>query len=496
MLYLSTDSARYAMLRQLCFILLLLTQSVVGAQATIESANCAAQPPATKASCGYVSLPQDYADLAAGRVEIYYTQIHSRGDKPDPLVYLVGGPGSSGTQLLPVSYEKYLRAFADKRDIIIIDQRGTGLSTPSLYCREALFRLGDILESSHQEHAELLLEILTDCQRRLARQGLRFDTFHSENNARDVVNALLALGYERWNLVGVSYGSRLALTMMRDFPQYLRSVILDSVYPPQADIYVDAYYNGERALAVLFEACAASRGCNNRYPNLRATFYHVYAQLNEMPLLVEYKPPDSRLLTIEISGYRLYDWVFSWLYEVDAIRMIPKLVYELSRGRTRSAAPMGALFEQSMASLSLGMHYSVQCQEEYGAAQRDYAELVAAHPHLAGFLAYPVEGPTTLPQLCELWGAAARDDNANQPVRSDVPTLLLSGNYDPITPPDYAEMAAETLSSAYSYVLPHVGHAVLRSDECAVDIAVAFIKQPLTEPDSRCIASAQPMRFR
>lgn len=484
------------MLRKLCLFALLLTQSIVGAQATIESADCAAQPPGTVASCGYVTLPQDYADPSGRRVEIYYTQIHSRGDNPDPLVYLVGGPGSSGTHLLPVSYEKYLHAFAAERDIIIIDQRGTGLSNPPLYCREALFRLGDILESPHEEHAELLLEILGDCQRRLAKQGVQFDTFHSANNARDVVNVLLALGYERWNLVGVSYGTKLALTMMRDYPQFLRSVILDSVYPPQADIYMDAYYSGERALDVLFEACAASPSCNGRYPNLRAVFYRLYAQLNDMPMLAEYQPPDSRRLTIEISGYRLYDWVFSWLYEVDAIRLIPKLVFELASGRTRSIVPMGALFEQSMVTLSLGMHYAVQCQEEYGSAQRDYARLVAAHPHLRGFLAYPVEGQATLPQLCELWGVPARPDKVNQAVHSDVPALLLSGNYDPITPPEYADIASRTLSSAYAYVLPHVAHAALRSDDCAVGIAVAFISQPLVEPDSSCIARTQPMRFR
>ncbi|MCY4147305.1 MAG: alpha/beta fold hydrolase, partial [Chloroflexi bacterium] len=429
------------MLRKFCFFaLLLLTQLSVGAQATIESATCAASPSGTIASCGYVTLPQDYANPAGGRVEIYYTQIHSRGANPDPLVYLVGGPGSSGTHLLPVSYEKYLRAFATERDIVIIDQRGTGLSNPLLYCREAFFRLDEILESPHEERAELQLGILDDCQERLARQGVQFDAFHSANNARDVVNVLLALGYERWNLVGVSYGSRLALTMMRDYPQYLRSVILDSVYPPQADIFIDTYYSGERALDVLFDACAASPSCSARYPNLRAVFYRLYAQLNDMPMLADYQPADSRRLTIEISGYRLYDWVFSWLYEVDAIRRIPSLVFELARGRTRSITPMGAQFEQSLASLSLGMHYTVQCQEEYGSAQRDYASLVAAHPHLRGFLAYAVESPATLPRLCDIWGAAPLPESVNQAVHSEVPTLLLSGNYDPITPPAYADI--------------------------------------------------------
>ncbi len=478
-------------------ILLLLAASLVDAQGLIERAECVSQPEGTVASCGYISLPLDYAQPAGTRIEIYYTQLHSLGDKPDPLVYLVGGPGSSGTQLMSISYERYLKAFAPERDIIIIDQRGTGMSNPPLYCREALFRLGDILASAHDQHAELLLEILSNCRDRLAGNGVQFEAFHSTNNARDVVNVLLALGYKRWNLVGVSYGTRLALEIMRESPQHLRSVILDSVYPPQADIYVDAYYHGERALDVLFEACASSSSCDTRYPQLRALFYRLYDQLNETPLYAPYKPPNARRVMIEISGYRLYDWVFSWLYEVPAIQLIPKLLYELARGRADNAANVGAVFESAMTSLSLGMHYTVQCQEEYAMLPaRDYAALLAAHPHLTGFLAYPVEGQATLARLCEMWGGYSRPLSANEAVHSEVPTLLLSGDYDPITPPAYADMAAETLGNAYNIKLPHVGHAVLRSDDCAVEIAVAFIDEPHEEPNDSCIEGMQPLRFR
>ena len=271
---------------------------------------------------------------------------------------------------MQTSFNKYLRAFASDRDIIVIDQRGTGLSNPPLYCREALFRLDDILQSHHADYAELVLEILTDCHQRLAAKGVQFDTFHSENIARDVVNVLLSLGYEQWNLVGVSYGSRLALTMMRDHPQYLRSVILDSVYPPQADIYLDAYFNGERALTALFSACETSVECSARYPDLEALFYQLYHQLNQAPLVAKYQPRGYQELSIEISGYRMYDWVFSWLYEVDSIRLIPRLVDDLARGRTQDAVQIGVIYEAAMTSLSLGMHYTVQCQEEYGSTQR------------------------------------------------------------------------------------------------------------------------------
>ncbi len=488
------------MIPKLIIVALMLAMSLgaASAQDIIEQADCIARPAGHLARCGYVTLPQDYDTPGQSKVEIYYTLIQSRGGapQPDPLVYLVGGPGSSGTQLLQTSFDKYLRAFASDRDIIVIDQRGTGLSNPPLYCREALFRLDEILQSHHADYAALVLEILTDCHQRLSAKGVQFGAFHSENIARDVVNVMLSLGYERWNLVGVSYGSRLALTMMRDHPQYLRSVILDSVYPPQADIYLDAYYNGERALAALFAACATSADCKDRYPDLEALFHQLYRQLNHKPLLAKLTPPDYRELSIEISGYRMYDWVFSWLYEVDSIRLIPRLLDELARGQTEEPARIGVIYEAAMTSLSLGMHYTVQCQEEYGSTQqRDYAGMLKAHPHLSGYLRYPVEGPATLAKLCELWRAKARPALANAPVASDIPALLLSGHFDPITPPSYADQAQATLSAAFNYVLPHVGHGVLRSDRCAVRIAKAFISDPASKPDSSCIAATRAIDF-
>ncbi len=472
--------------------------AVSSAQGIHERAECLVSPTGYITRCGYVTLSQDYDRPEAGKAQIYYSLIQSPDvePQPDPLVYLVGGPGSSGTQLLDISFRKYLRDFARDRQIVVIDQRGAGLSNPPLYCREALFRLDEILQSHHAEHAELLLEILTDCHRRLSEKGVHFSSFHSENIARDVVNLMLTLGYDEWNLVGVSYGARLALTMMRDYPQHLRSVILDSVYPPQADIYLDSYYNGERALGVLFDACEASVSCDQRYPELEAVFYRLYERLNLEPARATITVPRYQELNIEISGYRLNDWAFSWLYELDSIKMMPRLIYSLARGGAEEAARIGVLYEASMTTLSLGMHYTVQCQEEYGSTpQRDYAAMLAEFPHLGGFLRYPVEGPATLSRLCDIYQAEARPPLANSPVTSAVPALLLSGEYDPITPPAYARQAASTLSASFSYTLPHVGHAVLRSHRCAVRIATDFISDPLQAPDSRCIAAIRAVEF-
>lgn len=478
--------------------LIVVMASSASAQGMVESAECVEEPYGHDSRCGYVTLPQDYENPAAGQVEIFYTLVKSASPqaKPDPLVYLVGGPGSSGTQLLLSSFRLYLRSFARERDVIVIDQRGTGFSNPPLYCREVLFRIDEILQSNHSEHAEVVLEILQECHRRLSGTDIRLETFHSANNARDIVNVLLSLGYEQWNLVGVSYGSRLALAIMRDHPQYLRSVILDSVYPPQADIFLDSFYSGERALQEVFAACEASAACSERYPDLETVFYKLYHHLNREPEITTYSPPQYKALEIEISGYRLYDWVFSWLYDVQFIKRIPNLIYDLHLGRLQDAVSVGVAHEALIRNTSLGMHYTVQCQEEHiSSSYRDYAGLIAAHPHLSGYLDYPVEGSSTLARLCGMWGAKARPDSANSPVESDVPALLLSGEFDPITPPSYADMAHETLSISYNYVLPHVGHGVLRSERCAVEIALDFVDNPVREPDSSCIADTLAIEF-
>jgi pimeloyl-ACP methyl ester carboxylesterase len=481
-------------------IVLLLSIGIgyVNAQGTRESTDCVEEPYGYVTLCGYITLPQDYDNPDTGNVEIYYIQIKSThpNPQPDPLVYLVGGPGSSGSQIFLTSFYAYLHPFAEDRDVIVLDQRGTGYSNPSLYCQEALHQLPDILQSTQETHATIVLNMLTQCHDRLSEDDIQFATFNSQNNAHDVVNVMLSLGYEEWNLVGVSYGSRLALTMMRDYPQYLRSVILDSVYPLQADLYVDAYYSGERSLSVLFDACANDTECNALYPDLETIFYDAYNDLNQFPLIVELHHPTLGPLRIELSGYRLYDWVFSWLYSNNSIKMIPRLIYELDSGNVNYLIQMGTLSESTMLLLSLGMHYTVQCQEEFiSEPNRDYATLIETYPHLDGYLSYLVEGMTTVAALCDIWQAEARSEIANTAVTSDIPTLLLTGDFDPITPPEFANLATETLSTAYNIVFPYVAHGVLRSEECSIYIALDFIDTPTSEPNMDCVAKTKPVVF-
>ena len=168
----------------------------------------------------------------------------------------------------------------------------------------------------------------------------------------------------------------------------------------------------------------------------------------------------------------------------------------MAEGHTQDPVRYGVIYEAAMTSLSLGMHYTVQCQEEYISAQnRDYAGMLRAHPaseRLPALSGRRRGDPAPALRLVAGQSPAAL---ANAPVTSDIPALLLSGNLDPITPHAYAVQAQETLSAAFSYVLPHVGHGVLRSDRCAVRMAKAFIGDPRHEPDSSCIDSTRAIDF-
>ena len=331
------------------------------------------------------------------------------------------------------------------------------------------------------------------------RRNVRFETYHSDYNARDIVNVLLALGYEA---NGIWWACRMARgwrwRSCAYYPARLRSVILDSRCIRRKLTFIwTRTSTGSAPCEKSSTPAPPAHACDERYPQLDAAFYELYHRLNRQPLQSRFSPPGmDQELDIEISGYRLYDWLFSWLYTVRNIKKIPRLIYETGAGDAEDALRNGFFYDGLAISLSLGMHYTVQCQEEHiSREERDYASVIAAYPHLSGYLNYQVEGSATLSRLCEMWRAKAQPMSANAPVKSDIPALLLSGQYDPITPAEYAAMAHEHLSAAYNFVLPHIGHGALRSHECAVAIGLAFIDAPLQEPDSGCIADIKPLAF-
>jgi pimeloyl-ACP methyl ester carboxylesterase len=466
---------------------------------TFERAACEFYPPpGTNPECGFLSVPEDRRQPGSATLGLHVAIFRATGSNPapDPLIHLSGGPGSASLDLAWYHFQQGEGRFLESRDFILFDQRGTGHSQPSLACPEADDQVPAILgqDLSIEEINALEMQAMEACRQRLAAQGINLAAYNSAASAADVEDLRIALGYDQINLYGVSYGTRLALTVMRDYPQHLRAVILDSAYPPQVNLYTGWPANAERAFDALFAACADDAACAGSYPDLEARFYRLVDALEAAPATVPVaNPTTSAEVGVVLDGDLLVDVVFSGLYRPDITAQVPRLIADVERGYYSQflQGRLGRYFDRST---SRGMQASVQCGEEIPFSP--YEELVAAAQGVQPQIAhnYTLE-LASLYTICETWGAGTPDPRENEPVTGDVPTLILAGSFDPITPPAWGQLAAQTLAQWHYVEFPNSGHWVMRTGNCPLDVATAFLNDPAVAPDTSCVQTLGPPTF-
>lgn len=453
--------------------------------------------------CGYLPVLENRADEASEdrliRLAVAVFHPPAGVTQPDPVIYLSGGPGASILKLISTQFDLLSEpVFATGRSLIVFDQRGIGRSRPALDCPEFNDLSLDLLDRkidghavSNEEMSSLVLESLGDCRQDLA-QIADLTAYNSFNSAVDVHDLSQALGYEKVNLWGGSYGTRLALEVMRRYPQDFRSVVLDAVYPPDVNLYVEAPANFQRSLTRLFESCGSNPVCNEAYPDLKTVFYDTVAHLNNEPVLREIiNPYTGETYDALISGDTLLALTFHLLYDSKVRYFIPRIIYDVSQGDFNYLdLAYGSLLALSSLS-SRGMMLSVQCREElpFGSEEVLQAE-IERHPHLAGMYQGSILGELIYP-ACETWSVGQAEKSANQPVESEIPTLILSGEFDPITPPAWGFRAAQTLENAYAYEFPGIGHGASVADKCPLNMMIAFLQNPNQEPEASCIQGMQ-----
>lgn len=475
--------------------------ATAGATATtgvprFEKNDCWFKEPAGRTvECGYLIVPEDHAKPDGQTIKLAVARFKSDASKPeaDPIVYLEGGPGGSPLKSSILSqFDVYYGPLLDKRDLILFDQRGTGYSQPALDCPEmvkmALDTLDQNLNAAQSE--ELNNKALLECHDRLVKQGVNLDVYNSAQNAADIDALRQALGYEKINLYGISYGTRLALTALRDEPAGIRSVIIDSVYTPQEDLYAGTPANGARAIEALFKACAAESGCNESFPNLRQMFFDLKAKLDKEPVKFNITLKSGEKKEMLLNGDGLVGLVFQAMYDTSALPLLPRLISDISSGNTDMAAGFEGAIVSEIDKISNGMYYAVQCKEEVpfeqqstiDSALKQYPEYAAlASPHVI--------------DACQAYGVKPASAIENQPVKSDVPTLVFSGEFDPITPPAWAEDAAKTLSKSFYFNVPRAGHGSSLSADCPRSILLTFLDDPAQKPNSDCLAEQAQGKF-
>ena len=455
-----------------------------------ERGDCTFEMPEGEAAeCGFLTVPQSRAEPDRGRVRLPVALFRSTSPnrRPDPVVYLDGGPGGNTLDEMPFVYEA-VKSVAPDRDVVLFDQRGAGGSSPSLDCPEV-----------QNVNYELLIQPLTieqrviedasavqTCRDRLVKAGIEPTLATSAENAADVNDLRLALGYEQWNLFGVSYGTKLALTVMRDYPEGVRSVILDSVYPLQSDLFGERQADFDRALSAMFASCAADPTCSTAFPDLETAFYETVNDLNESPIQFGLDVVAGRTdISARIDGVWFSGFIFSALYSEDLIAVMPQMIFDVHNHHYKLLDRFVDAYFKDKESISVGMYYSVQCGEEMPFALREAVIGAAkAHPRLPEFAEYSAK---SLFASCDTWQAPPAAGNANEAVHSAIPTLVLAGEFDPITPPAWGRLVADNLENSFFFEFPGIGHGAVFSDECPAGIAEAFLESPDQEPPSACV---------
>jgi pimeloyl-ACP methyl ester carboxylesterase len=427
------------------------------------------------ARCGVLAVPEDRANRDGPQIELHVAVIPAvkRKPQPDPLFLLAGGPGQSAIETFPAMISLIFPIHED-RDIVLVDQRGTGKSNP-LRC------LDPDEESLTDQEA---LAKLKSCPEQLE-ADLRFYT--TEIAMRDLDAVREALGYETINLYGGSYGTRAALTYLRLFPERVRTLTLDAVVEPGFVIFMDAAQDGQAALEGFFARCEADEACQFTFPHLRTEFEGLLARLEAAPVDITIPHPlTHRPLELTMTRKMIANMVFNTLYAPDLVATLPLAIH--AAYVDENYVPLISQAFLVNASLYDGMFYAVTCTEDAPFISAEEAERRSEGS---------VFGDRTVDftAVCAEWQKGEVSPQFRDPVHSDVPVLIFSGEADPITPPRHAEEVAESLSNELHLVFSGMGHGNLAS-RCSTRIFKDFLESASTASlDTTCVQEIQPPPF-
>lgn len=449
--------------------------------------------------CGYLTVPENRARPNGRTVRIAVARAKAVAAKPGavPVLYLAGGPGGTG---IATAALRVADGWNADRDVIFIDQRGTLHAQPLLACTEIDSFLIDAVQrvTSATDTLARGESATRACRDRLAAAGHDLAAFDTAQNAADIADLRLALGIDEWHVYGVSYGTDLALQLLRDHPAGIRSLVLDSLVPPQVNLIDGFWPNAAAGYAALFEGCAADPACKAAYPAVKSQFFDLVRSLQAQPRpVVVTDPATGQAITVVIDGYALANLAVVASLAPGATAAVPALVHGLAQG-DGSLAALTLLANRPPPGLTgYGLTYGVFCREH--AAFTDAARVKAAA--LAALPAFPDAVLSLVPQSpnllreCAAWNVGRADDRNKEPARSQVPVLLMAGAFDAITPPAWATLAAGTLPNTRVLTFPGAGHDVMIwAPACAVSVMRSFLDRP-DAVDDRCVRALRVPPF-
>jgi pimeloyl-ACP methyl ester carboxylesterase len=422
---------------------------------------CRVQGFRTEVQCGVLQRALDPAHPESTQIDVHYVVVPAlaRRKLPDPVFFLAGGPGQSAIGVAPMVAQQLSR-LNNRRDLVFVDQRGTGQSAPLMCSEDRHATLAQLLDTKRRD--ALLRQCLSQLQK-LPYGDLRF--FTTTLAMQDVDAVRQALGAEHINLLGGSYGTRAALEYMRAFPQAVRRSVIDGVAPPDMVLPASVSTDNQAAFDALLTACERDANCAQKYPRMRADWNSLLASL-----------PRTATVTHPLTGVReqltltretVLGAVRAPLYSPVLTSALPQAVSDAAQGRFDALLALGTGFGLSGANrLAEGMHFSVVCAEDF--------------PRLSATADRPgrdfgAEFSQLYVDVCAIWPKGNVASAFYSVPRSAAPVLVLSGGIDPVTPPRHGERVAQALGPmARHVVVPNAGHGVT-SLGCMHDVLYRFI---------------------
>jgi pimeloyl-ACP methyl ester carboxylesterase len=465
------------------------TASVDASASPLVLTPCQLEDPAkvsvVLAECGNLSVPENPSDAGGRPISLRVARVPAinRRKQPDPLFVLAGGPGMAATMFYASAAFPFERIHRD-RDIVLVDQRGTGKSN-LLNCTlddNELYRATEAEIAAGARHCRMTLE-----------KNARLEFYTTSVAVQDLDKVRAALGYERINLYGVSYGTRVAQHYVRRFPSRTRSVILDGVVPPQLVLGPATALNAEQALARILARCAHDPECSNHFGDPSISYRALRSSLQEHPMPVSLADPTSGASSnFEFTGYHLATVLRLASYTAEQAALLPLMLHDATK--SANFTPLASQFllvSRSVGdAVAYGMHNSVICSEDvpfWDPAKVNRAELEKTYLGTAQL--------DSLKSLCSDWPRGPVDSDFHAPLHSDVPALLLSGSDDPVTPPSDAEIARQGFSHSLHIVSKGFGHGQLVAP-CVDRVMATFVNRGTVQNlDASCVQHDRPMPF-
>ncbi|MGI2158284.1 alpha/beta hydrolase [Shewanella baltica] len=444
-------------------------------QAAADIANntdtCYVEGVSDRLKCGFVTVPENPNKPDGKQIQVHYVVLPAvkNVNHEEALLAIAGGPGQSAIDNA-AGFDAMLSKVRQQRDILLIDQRGTGRSN-LLTCDEG----AQSPLSFDDDNADTLAET----QKCLAKIDADVTQYGSLNAIKDFEAVRQHLGYKKLHIYGISYGTRMAQLYMRLYPAHLATVTLDGIVPMQQSV-LEIGASIDRGFDLLFKDCQETTACHAQFPELKAEFDQVAASLAKAPVMENvYDPVTGEKTMLTMTRGKFYGSIRMALYQANVRALVPHAIHQAAK---HNFQPILGLYSLTIdnAGMAMGMHASVVCGEDMHRitpAMREQAQ----HSFMGKTM---LEG---LEATCEVWKVPAVDDSFSEPISSDIPTLLLSGEIDPATPPSWGELAMEKLTNAKHFVAPYATHGVAYQS-CANNLIADLVRSgSVNDLDGECL---------